>query len=197
MFFLLKLTCSPLRITGWEVTFLLGAGLFSFFFLFFGWLLWENRFRSPLHLTRPWRCMHRPETNLSSLKPWEAWVGNILSVLKNAKPGEQIEVPQDLCGPLFLVKEVQECSNGPDVWCVFKCGRDNCDLKWLEYSSCGIVCIRLHCFLQDFVCTNGHQDHAESQIDSARSAGLGTEKTVFHTHLWRCTFWRDTLNHGK
>ena len=30
--FLLKLTCSPLKIVGWEVTFLLGAGLFSCFF---------------------------------------------------------------------------------------------------------------------------------------------------------------------
>lgn len=52
--------------------------------------------------------------------------------------------------PLFLVKEVQECSNGPDVWCVFKCDSDNCDMKWFEYSSCGIVCIRLHCFFTKF-----------------------------------------------
>lgn len=88
--FVLKLTWSPLKIAGC--------------FFFFGWLLWANRFRSPLHLTRPWRCIGCPETNLSSLKPWEAWVGNILSVLKNAKPGEQIEVPQDFFAALVFSK---------------------------------------------------------------------------------------------
>ena len=187
----------------------------------FLWLRSCGWFRSPLHLTRPFRCcmiavaawwcfsafvlifiasflpfagLVLRDDNYDSYgtfrmfcahhfwnTSWKAWVGELLSILKGAKPGEQIEVPQDFSKVrLFSVPFCFEL-----VW--YQMIRDW--IMFFEASMHVVVGIRPGIFWG----TNSmspislciFQDHDESRIDIARSVGFHYEPcSILDTFRW-------------